>query len=844
MNKALVYLVCMLGFQILYAQEFDVREFVADPADLAARRFEKRTINDEPAAIIKVITNIRGMQFDSNIGIVDVEHKEDGYWLYVAPRERRIQLMATGYLALDVNLPEPAQSLMVYRLVVTSKETGIRQSDVVRLTFRMNQNNVYIQWGNTAPVLSIDQNAVRYVPRGNHTFRFIRQGFAEQQIELQVEEEQIVDVQLQPGQVQTRLALPGMIIITSDPSGAEVFLNEQRVGVTPYQASQVAGTYNLTLRHPLYHDHFEQFVLEEGASLSLPHVDMTPGYGNWHVRSNPSGAVVFLNGVREGVTPFSGQIASGHYELSVQKDLYHAYNERFSVEDGEDKQMDINLQPAYGTLNITSDPDGATLFINGQEVGTTPYTHSRQASGTYQIRLSKELYSDASDRVTVSDGEVTERFVPLSSNFGTLEIDAGEADIYLDDQKLGSGKHTANLAPGRYLLRASRAGHHDAEREVFVMLGQTHTLELKPEPMEGALSIISEPFDTRGARILVNGVKRSETTPAVITLLVGEYTLTLQKEGYQDVNRQVKVNEGELKELAIPMHSPDALPVLTTGDASRVRAGSAVVSGSITQQGVDAITQRGICWGTRPQPTLDDYHTTEGRGTGSFQSTLDNLQPETLYYARAYAINSAGTAFGNTISFRTSPEKTARVREEKAPGKERNVWFGFKGGVNFAYWDGEDVADDLLMRVGYHYGGFIAGTLTNSISYELGIYYSEKGYETEEDLYGLSYNAEFISRYVDIPLLLRFQMTRTLRLHAGIQYSSLIESTYINAFYWELSSDEIAKEDIAMVFGASWRFRNRIALGMDFDLGLLTVDPTETLDIYNRVLKLYLSYEF
>ena len=108
--KYLILIVLILWMMPgLSAQEFDVRSFAADPTDLAARRYEKRTVNDEPAALVKVITNINGMLFDSNIGIVDVEHKDEGYWVYVAPRERRIRLMAEGYLPIDAALPEPAQ---------------------------------------------------------------------------------------------------------------------------------------------------------------------------------------------------------------------------------------------------------------------------------------------------------------------------------------------------------------------------------------------------------------------------------------------------------------------------------------------------------------------------------------------------------------------------------------------------------------------------------------------------------------------------------------------------------------------------------------------------------------
>jgi len=132
LKKIIPILVLMVSVLPVFSQEFEIREFEADPNDLSARRYEKTTVNGDAAALIKVTTNITGMKFDSNIGFVEIENREDGYWLWIAPRERRIRLMADGYLAKDVPMPEPARSLMVYSMIVTA-EGGYQQSDLVRV---------------------------------------------------------------------------------------------------------------------------------------------------------------------------------------------------------------------------------------------------------------------------------------------------------------------------------------------------------------------------------------------------------------------------------------------------------------------------------------------------------------------------------------------------------------------------------------------------------------------------------------------------------------------------------------------------------------------------------------
>jgi len=109
------------------------------------------------------------------------------------------------------------------------------------------------------------------------------------------------------------------------------------------------------------------------------------------------------------------------------------------------------------------------------------------------------------------------------------------------------------------------------------------------------------------------------------------------------------------------------LPViatLTTAEATNVQGTTAVTGGNITADGGAAVTERGVCYGTSPNPTIAGSKTIEGAGLGEFVSNLTGLKGLTKYYARAYATNSAGTAYGNEISFTT----LVSVREWYVPG--------------------------------------------------------------------------------------------------------------------------------------------------------------------------------
>jgi hypothetical protein len=97
------------------------------------------------------------------------------------------------------------------------------------------------------------------------------------------------------------------------------------------------------------------------------------------------------------------------------------------------------------------------------------------------------------------------------------------------------------------------------------------------------------------------------------------------------------------------------VPTLTTTGVSNITTTAATTGGIITSNGRADITARGVVWSTSPSPTTAlATKTTNGSGTGTFTSNLTGLAPATTYYVRAYATNTAGTAYGNEVSFITN----------------------------------------------------------------------------------------------------------------------------------------------------------------------------------------------
>jgi len=113
--------------------------------------------------------------------------------------------------------------------------------------------------------------------------------------------------------------------------------------------------------------------------------------------------------------------------------------------------------------------------------------------------------------------------------------------------------------------------------------------------------------------------------------------------------------KGTLKTIPTP-----PTPTVTISATTEITAITASSGGEITADGGSFVYLRGVCWSTNQNPTTSDCITSNGSGitsngsgTGSFSSSLTGLTPDTTYYIRAYAINSAGTGYSNQAKFTT-----------------------------------------------------------------------------------------------------------------------------------------------------------------------------------------------
>lgn len=272
--------------------------------------------------------------------------------------------------------------------------------------------------------------------------------------------------------------------------------------------------------------------------------------------SVPEGADIYLaeNGGEEkhiGTTPMNKKMPYGTYNYRAKRYKYHD-DVGIARVDKTRVIMDLKLKPAFGSVSVSSQPQGAKVFLDGEDTGkVTPCTIGEIASGRCDIRLQLKDYAPASQSVTVTEGMTASVNVTLEARFAHVTINSlPGAEIKVNGAEVGSGSYSNNMAEGIYDIEASLAGHRPVTKQIEVIVSVPQTIDLRPTPIYGMLDVNSNPM---GANITINGKSYGDTPTSIENLLVGDYDVVLTKPGYASVSQRVTVSESASASVDVKM---------------------------------------------------------------------------------------------------------------------------------------------------------------------------------------------------------------------------------------------------------------------------------------------------
>ena len=209
----------------------------------------------------------------------------------------------------------------------------------------------------------------------------------------------------------------------------------------------------------------------------------------------------------------------------------------------------FNIKPAgvKATVMYKSATPGAQLQFFGIADDEGTVAKSLEL-GTYIYEIHSDNYHKSEGRIELKEnkGKHVEN-VTLRPNFSTVTLEAGEGvEIYVDDEKMGTGSWSGVLNAGTYSVECRKAKHKSVSERVTVNAEGEQLFRLKsPVPITGALVLLSKPL---GANIIIDGKEHGVTPTTVDGLLIGEHTVTLSKANYNSETFTVQIAENGMLE--------------------------------------------------------------------------------------------------------------------------------------------------------------------------------------------------------------------------------------------------------------------------------------------------------
>lgn len=275
----------------------------------------------------------------------------------------------------------------------------------------------------------------------------------------------------------TLQAMGAQLTVSSNVQGAEVLINKNPAGKTPFSATVAPGSYAVTVRAPGFVE-FNQNVVVSGpvqvnATLQPLSFALT-------VSANVQGAGVFINGNQAGKTPFSATVAPGSYSVSVRAPGFVDFNQNVVV--NGPVQVNATLQQVTFALTVSANVPGADVYLNNNLAGKAPFS-AQLPAGSYAVTVRAAGYVDFNQNVVVSGpAQVNAALQPLTYQLTVDAVNFKGAQVLINGNPAGQTPFAAMLPPATYGVTIKAPGFTDFAASVALNGPQQVQATLQPAP--------------------------------------------------------------------------------------------------------------------------------------------------------------------------------------------------------------------------------------------------------------------------------------------------------------------------------------------------------------------------
>jgi hypothetical protein len=482
-------LICISGI----AQTISVASFKLLDSDLTANTAGtmEQDQNGETAALIKVVTTQTGFSFDGgSMGIVKTIRKSSEIWVYIPRGSKKITISHPQLgLLRDYYYPVSIEAARTYEMILTtgSVQTIVKQTaNSQYLVLKVSPTNSIVELDNEV-LPNSNGVAQKFVKLGTYDYRVKAPNYHTAAGKVTVDDpdnKKVVEISLLPafGWVE--------LLGNEENKGAQVYIDNALVGTIPFKSQNLpSGEHHIRVVKPMYDSYSQTIDITDNQTTQLtPHLNADFSVVTINVDNN---ADIYVNKEKKGTGSWTGNLASGTYVMEAKKDGHRSTLTNFEVSSNQ-KSQTVQLQsptPIYGSINITSTPSEADVYLDGENLGQTPLFIPKVLLGNHNMEITHNGYDSYRSVINIIEGETTSLDIRMSDkDLILVEIisNVNNANVIVDGVEYGKAHYKLRLSEGIHIFKLSAEGYEDVEKKISVAKTVTGTslYFLKMSPLQ------------------------------------------------------------------------------------------------------------------------------------------------------------------------------------------------------------------------------------------------------------------------------------------------------------------------------------------------------------------------
>ena len=449
---------------VVSAQElkFRVSDFYQDQQDLSGQEENRDDGDGFLYAVIKVTSDnedddLNDFSFDFNFMKCSKEMRDGELWLFVQRNAKSVTIRRDGYTTLKYSLPNTIQAGKTYRMKLSMQQIIVHQRILQFMVNPANKNAIvkvknedssedYQLWGTVDAQGSI----YRLLEIGEYLYEISADGHKTSVGKVTLSNgsgNYIENVSLTPirslegssNDIEKKSPTPGFgfLEISDDYgiAGAEVYINNRKVGTIPYKSGRMKcrNDYQLMISNgELYKTYYSTIEIHQGDTTTIS-PRLQSNFAEITIKVQ-DGAEIFIDGNSKGRSIWSGSLRAGIHNVECRLPNHASSQKQIVVKPNIPETYTLESPTIIeGSLYVKSNPIGAKIFLDDKDLGVvTPSKIDNIMIGSHKITVMLDDNTQENKYIIITKDEIATVDVKFSNVKDIVVPDSTDLTFYVD----------------------------------------------------------------------------------------------------------------------------------------------------------------------------------------------------------------------------------------------------------------------------------------------------------------------------------------------------------------------------------------------------------------------------